>query len=312
MILRLRRAAQLLLLGCIALGSAEQAQPTLVMLPDTQVYCREHPDLFYQQTSWIAANVRTWNIRFVCHVGDIVDGNDKTQWAVANRAMSMLDGVVPWSVAIGNHDYDLPSDPASPATAFLRYFGPERFKKFPWFRGASANGLNSCAVFRLGGRGILVLHLELDVPDGAVQWAESVLKANPGHPVILVTHVYLNDRTRSRDTRPYLRTGGNSGEELWQKLVRTSPQIFMVLCGHWSKPGEWHQVSVNDRGGAVIEMLADYQSRPNGGDGWLRLISFDGRKREIQVRTFSPPLNRFETDNDSQFTLPFPAPLRSR
>lgn len=306
------RVVLLLLAGLLSgpsVNSAEPAQFSIVLLPDTQVYSRQYPDLFFQQTSWIAANARALNIRFVTHVGDIVDKNDEAQWTVASRAMSALDGIVPWSVAIGNHDCDVPGAPNSAATAFLRHFGPARFAKFKWYRGASPNGLNSYAVFRGGAAEMLILHLEQDVPDDAIRWAEQVLKSNPGRPAILVTHVYLQDAEKTRTKRPYLRPEGNSGEQLWQKFIRRSPQIFMVLCGHYSRPGEWHQVSVNDSGNKVIEMLADYQLRPNGGDGWLNLISFDVPKNCIEVKTYSPVLNRYETDDDSQFTLPLPIVL---
>lgn len=166
-------------------------------------------------------------------------------------------------------------------------------------------------MFQAGsGLEILVLHLELDVPDEAIRWAEGVLKANRGRPAILVTHAYLVDRDKARGRRPYLRAGGNSAEQLWDKLIRRTPQIFMVLCGHYARPGEYHQVSANDSGGQVIEIIADYQFRPNGGDGWLTLLWFDTQAGRIQGKTYSPWLDRYETDADSQFDFPFPAPLR--
>ena len=70
----------------------------------------------------------------------------------------------------------------------------------------------------------------------------------------------------------------------------------MVLCGHWSNAGgEWHQVSANNAGQPVFEILADYQSRENGGNGWLRLITFvpkEQRRYQIQFRTYSGELFR--------------------
>ena len=54
----------------------------------------------------------------------------------------------------------------------------------------------------------------------------------------------------------------------------------MVLNGHYhgaggSNDGEYHQVSTNDYGKPVIEVLQDFQDYPNGGDGWLRIMTFD-------------------------------------
>jgi hypothetical protein len=50
---------------------------------------------------------------------------------------------------------------------------------------------------------------------------------------------------------------------------------------------------------------SDYQSRANGGNGWLRLLEFAPTTNVIRVRTFSPTLNQFETDANSQFDLPY-------
>ena len=46
------------------------------------------------------------------------------------------------------------------------------------------------------------------------------------------------------------------------------------------------------------------KSRENGGNGWLRLITFVPKENQIEFRTYSPSLDQYETDADSQFTLP--------
>ena len=53
-------------------------------------------------------------------------------------------------------------------------------------------------------------------------------------------------------------------------------------------------------------MLADYQNRASGGEGWLRILRFVPADDKVYVQTFSPWLNRFETDANSEFTLDFP------
>jgi hypothetical protein len=70
--------------------------------------------------------------------------------------------------------------------------------------------------------------------------------------------------------------------------------------------GEWAQVSENDAGLDVYEMLANYQGYSNGGNGWLRLVRFvpgggsSGQDR-IEVWTYSPSLDEFRTDDRSRF-----------
>ena len=284
---------------------------TIVVLPDTQRYSEKHPALFLAQTDWIRDNADKENIVFVSHVGDIVEhgGKQQSEWSVADQAMTMLDGVVPWGVAIGNHDYDDENDPAGKADTFVKYFGPKRFDGCPWYCGASSNGLNSYQLFSAGGIRFIVLHLECDVPDDAITWARCVLNQHPDRPAIVSTHIYLDGRNRmGHDAKRGFRKGGNSGEQIWQNMVKPHPQVFMVLCGHQGRAGEFHQVSMNSRGGKVLELLADYQKRPNGGNGWLRLIRFVPARGEIQVRTYSPTLDRYETDADSQFTFPLELP----
>ena len=132
-----------LLLGLA--GEDDDVEPfTIVMLPDTQLYSQSFPDLFHGQTKWIRDQAKSQNIVFVSHVGDIVQNGDAApeEWRVADAALSRLGGVVPWGVAIGNHDYDL-DEPKGRGTAYLKYFGPKRFEKYDWYMGSSRNGLKS-------------------------------------------------------------------------------------------------------------------------------------------------------------------------
>lgn len=298
--------------GCTGPATQTDARRpfSIVMLPDTQIYSEKRPDLFFAQTNWIKLNRDKENIVFVTHVGDLVQnhGYEPSQWRVADEAMAVLDGVVPYGIAIGNHDYD--SDEGARkgiATMYLRYFDPERrFKGRPWYGGASPNGLNSYQLFFGGGVDFVILHLELDAPDDALDWARGVLDRHPTRSAIITTHSYLRgDAGVGRQTQRECRKDGNSGEEMWQKLIRRSPQVFMVLCGHIGSVGEYHQISRNDAGADVLEMLADYQERENGGNGRLRLIRFVPADNEIQIRTYSPVLDRFETDAKSQFAVPW-------
>lgn len=292
-------------LGC---SSAADRPFTIVVLPDTQYYSKSYPDTYLAQTDWIARNSKRENMVFVTHVGDIVQDHNKhmKQWELADRAMSRLDGVVPWGVALGNHDLDKTSD-GRVVTGFLKHFNPQRFAKYDWFGGASPNGVNSYQTFSAGGTDFLILHLEMEVPDPAIEWAHQVLKQHPARVAIVTTHSYLLGRDglgRNTDSR----YRGNSGEEIWEKLIRRNPQIFMVICGHIYNPVDYHQISTNDAGNKVCELLVDYQRRPNGGDGWLRLLRFDPQRKAIDVRTYSPTLDKWETDEDSQFTLPLELP----
>jgi hypothetical protein len=77
----------------------------LALLPDTQYYSLLYPGVFVAQTAFIARNARRFNIPYVLHLGDIVDTNSPDEWRLAREAMALLDGVVPYALATGNHDY---------------------------------------------------------------------------------------------------------------------------------------------------------------------------------------------------------------
>ncbi|MAY73162.1 MAG: hypothetical protein CMJ31_00275 [Phycisphaerae bacterium] len=54
----------------------------------------------------------------------------------------------------------------------------------------------------------------------------------------------------------------------------------------------------------MLEVLADYQDYPNGGDGWLRIVTFDfegaGGMGEVRFETYSPVLDEFQTETVQQ------------
>ena len=85
-------------------AEASSSKFKIAVLPDTQNYSSDHPEIFKAQTQWIADNWEKENIKYVVHLGDIVNNNNIPQWENANAAMRTLDGVVPYSVVPGNHD----------------------------------------------------------------------------------------------------------------------------------------------------------------------------------------------------------------
>jgi len=279
---------------------------TVVTLSDTQNYSEKFPDIYHAQTQWVVENAGKEQIAFVSHVGDIVQNGakDLKEWEVATAAMNRLIGKVPFGVVAGNHDYDKVGDPTAVMATYQRRFGQELFAKVATTRDFGPDDQSSAHVFKAGGREFLSLHLEHDPRDSALAWAESVLRKYPTLPALLTTHTYLNDETDQRDRKPYLRANGNSAEELYQKLIRKYPRLFLVQCGHWwGRGGETAQLSTNDYGGRVIELLSDFQGRKNGGDGWLRLLRFDLKNELLHVQTYSPTLKRFETDLDSEMSF---------
>jgi hypothetical protein len=82
-----------------------------------------------------------------------------------------------------------------------------------------------------------------------------------------------------------------------------NPNLFLMLGGHYDNEG-MRQDPGSD-GHAIYSLRSDYQTRANGGDGWLRLLRFSPEENKIYISTYSPYLDQYETDADSQFSLDY-------
>src|SRR6185295_11388180 len=97
--------------------------------------------------------------------------------------------------------------------------------------------------------------------------------------------------------------GCGSTQFLWDGLALPNPNLRFMLAGHVH--GESRRTDVSN-GKPVFQMLADFQDRASGGEGWLRILRFVPGEDKVYVQTYSPWLNRFESDADSEFTLDYP------
>ena len=293
---------------------------TLAVLPDTQKYCESFPHHFYRQTEWIAENARTHNIKYVVHLGDVTDDNNHEQWKVAKEAMSKLDGVLPYAIAPGNHDYGERGTTSNRATLFNEYFPVDDYKKWPSFGGVMEEGKldSSYHTFEANGQRFLILALEWGPRNETVEWANGIVAQHPDHRAILITHAYLYyDNIRyewvkygaKQDWNPHsyppakLPGGTNDGEDLWQKLVRKYANFMMTLNGHVLGDGLGYLKSEGDHGNDVHQLLANYQMQNEGGEGYLRLIEFLPDGETVHVKTYSPSLDKYKTDPQNQFVL---------
>jgi hypothetical protein len=74
----------------IAAGS-EAYDFTFILMPDSQMYSMMYPGDYEVQTNWIKDQQEAMNIRYVAHVGDVVDVTEEDfQWQNASRSMRVL------------------------------------------------------------------------------------------------------------------------------------------------------------------------------------------------------------------------------
>ena len=323
----------------LAFGSAPTAARaqaddfTVIALPDTQHYtcitggnCAAPLGIFGAQTDWIAANRDLLDIRFVATLGDCTqNGNVTSEFDIADAAFQTLEAAtgpgyldgIPFGVAVGNHDQapngspgTIPTindvnhpDQGTTTTTFNAYFGPDRFCPGGICRSYfgdhfGINNDNTYQFFSANGYDFVVLHIEYMPSNTALRqaviaWADDVLTTYSDRRAIVATHHMLDSGTSPAFS--------NQGSALYEGL-KHHPNLFLLLGGHVSAEA---RRSDTFNGHTVHTLLSDYQSRTNGGDGWLRILEFQPSDDRISVRTYSPTLNAFETDASSQFTLPY-------
>ena len=135
-----------------------------------------------------------------------------------------------------------------------------------------------------------MISLRYNPTDNELEWANEVVASHPDHQVIVLTHSYLDHRGRNV-----------TGKNIWNKFAKAHANILMVFCGHISTV---HYESVGDNGNRVFEMLFDWQNdkRPEP-NSYFALVEIDPVGKRISIRTYSPMLDKYKTDNRAKFEI---------
>lgn len=301
---------------------------SLIVLPDPQNYVKFecNQPIFELMTTWIANNRKRLNIKTALCTGDLVDRNntpvidsgkrDQTStqmWQASARAFGHLDGVLPYVLCTGNHDYGYDVTAVNRLSQFSNYFPPE---KNPCWHNAIVSVCNNAegqpslenAAYEIETGSpawgtLLIVTLEFTPRDTVLKWAKEVVgkKKYANTKVIVLTHSYLDKNGNPKGKEKYAvsdEPDANCGQDIWQKLISECPNISMVVCGHVCSIAPYDQnVSfsqpVNKAGKRVAQMMFNAQTADgywngNGGDGWLRILEFKPDGKTVSVRTFSP------------------------
>lgn len=294
----------------LALGLFAAAWPaakyTIALIPDTQHALEACPEVTAAQFRWIAAHKDSLNLKYVMHMGDMIQngsvtGTNSAEWQRFDPLVKLLeDAGIPVILNIGNHDLDR-LDP-SRVSLFNSYFPKSRVEAalartgYARWGGSFPEGsnTNSYHLFEEGGVKWLAMSLRFLAGgfDDVMAWANAVAARYADRQIMLITHSYL---THGGVRDPV------EGEPIWKKLVDKVPNIPFVFCGHLSTT---RGLDTNSLGKTVHQMLVDYQtpcSVNKLNNSITRFLEFDPDRRRVRAWTYSPPDDRHYTDGANAF-----------
>lgn len=293
------------------------------VLPDTQHYADKFPDTFTAQTEWIVKEKERRRIAGVFHLGDITDNNTVPQWENAKRSIAVLEKAgVPFSLIPGNHDYSEKGVCKDRTTRLNDYFPVADLKKLPHWGGnydKEPDRLeNNYQYMEAGGRKFVILGLEFGPRADVLRWANEVAAKHKDREIILTTHAFIYSDDTRYDWKKYgkkqiwnphdyqvakaTNDDVSDGEEIWEKLISKHGNFIMTLNGHVLHDGLGRIATSTPAGRSIPQILVNFQMRPKGGDGWLRLLEFK-KDGSVQTWDYSPTRKQRNESAQNQFSV---------
>lgn len=299
----------------------QQRALRLIVLPDTQSYLESCPEIMKSQFNWLSSQAST--VDYVLHVGDITQSNTPAEWALAAEYFDLINGKIPYAFSLGNHDFGSGPDKYADirdSQLANKYFPLSSLEKNSNIKGVFEDGKidNTFHEFEFEGQKWLILTMEFGPRNKVLDWANQVAEKHPDHKIILLTHAYMyvgnkrqseGDNWRAQAYGIGKDTGDdavNDGEETWQKLVAKRPNFILTFSGHVLHKGHGRLVSEGIQGNQVYQFLSNHQrgvvGYGNGCNGYLRIVDIDLKNKSLQVKTYSPWLDRWLTDEHNEFS----------
>ncbi len=78
---------------------------------------------------------------------------------------------------------------------------------------------------------------------------------------------------------------------------------MLTLNGHVLGDGLGKVITATPGGREVPQLLVNFQMRPQGGDGWLRLLEFQPDGKTVKVSDYSPTRKQRNESPQNQFVM---------
>lgn len=289
---------------------------SFAIIGDTQSLCERHTSHMKTMYQWIVDNKENKKIEYVLGLGDITEGDDRYskvfEWDAAKEAISLLDGVVPYSLIRGNHD--------TSENLNKTFANPTYMTQFNGFY--KENDINaSYKTLTIGENNYLFITLNYGAFDDELNWACEIIEKYPNHKVIISTHAYLyhtgerlsstnglRPKTTNDDDFKYKILNNstttddmyNNGDEIWEKLVSKYGNIQLILSGHVDTPYVVTSQDVGIHGNTVTQMLINPQDMDKSaseagvdGYGMVCMLYFNEDGSQMEVEYYSTVKNKY-------------------
>jgi hypothetical protein len=186
-------------------------------------------ETFIQQTQWVVDNQDKYNIKYVMHVGDVVEfGNDNNMWRNSKKAISILDeNNIPYIIAVGNHDYDAKNIPINRSITAFNYFYGEKVK--------NNNQRSYTHEFVVNNQNYLIISLEYCPIE--LDWLIKTLDNNKDKKIFFISHSWYDLNVfQTNSCEIGAEIGGHSANEINEVLKRYDNIIF-AAGGHFTDRG---------------------------------------------------------------------------
>lgn len=286
---------------------------SFAVIGDTQKIAQYATPSFNRISQWIIDNYVEKKIAAAMYMGDMTEGipaMESSEWArqflVAQNALNMLDGIIPYMVIPGNHDYD----ENSLNRDLIKYnecFPYEKFAtKENCFAGAYEVGQqqNTYYTMNLSGIDYIFIALEFGPDANVMKWVCDVLEKYSNHRAVIITHGFLdvtgelyNDKTTlSADWYFGLHNrdiDATSSREMWDKYLSKYDNVFMILCGHSVTETIAYKEFKGTNGNTTMVFRIDssYIVAGKALDSMMGLFSFNENKSIMSLNYFSAEKN---------------------
>ena len=306
---------------------------SFVVVPDMQAMTnagtpgaenkRRHQNNFKTQQQWVIDNTEKLNIKFAMYLGDFAEHYSEEgtsslfnrayaveEWALIKHTMSMLDGVVPYTVVPGNHDYDDGATRSRSLKFFNDCFPYDKFSSFYYFGGAFEKGHTENMYFDLyvGEVRYLLFQLEYNPRYTVMNWVDRIISEHPDSRVIISSHTIVEVNGDFASSAPLVHgsnAGAQNGIDMWNSTMRKHANMFMSFSGHLVTDNVVMRRDTGDNGNVVTSILVNAQgAMMTSGMNTLLIVKVNERTKTMHLCYYSPEYDMCYNEQ-SQFSISF-------